>query len=129
MIAFVCLVGAAQRCAAEVPCGIRSMRETFAPWYPAIRKAADVSGVVVLVATFDRTGEVTQVRAVSGPMLLRVPAETFGKGWRRRTRTRGRGVVHWWWSTGLPVGFGVRRRQPRLLTCQKSGVSIRSILW
>ncbi len=57
------------------------MRETVAPWYPAIGKAADVSGVVVLVATFDRTGEVTQVRAVSGPMLLRVPAETFVKGW------------------------------------------------
>ena len=81
LIAFVCLAGAARRCAAEVPCGMRSMRETVAPWYPAIRKAADVSGIVVLVATFDRTGEVTQVRAVSGPMLLREPAETFVKGW------------------------------------------------
>ncbi len=28
------------------------------------------------------TSEVTEVRAVSGPMLLRVPAETFVKGWQ-----------------------------------------------
>ena len=123
LIAFVCLVGAAQRCAAEVPCGIRSMRETVAPWYPAIGKAADVSGVVVLVATFDRTGEVTQVRAVSGPTLLRVPAETFVKGWHADPYTGPRScpVVVEYSACGSACGARKRCRPRERLCRQKAG--------
>ena len=57
------------------------MTETVAAVYPPIGRAAHVSGVVVLVASFDLDGRVTEVHAVSGPVLLRVPAEAFVKGW------------------------------------------------
>ena len=109
LIAFACLFGAARRCAAEVPCGIRSVRETVAPWYPPIARAAHVSGVVVLVATFDRAGEVTEVRAVSGPMLLRVPAETFVKDWQADAYTGPRScpvVVKYALAGGVPCAQG-----------------------
>lgn len=58
------------------------MTETVAPVYPPIARAAHVSGVVVLVATFDLQGGVTEVHAVSGPAMLRETAATFVRGWR-----------------------------------------------
>ena len=79
------MLGLLTGCAAmaqEPPCGIRTMTETVAPVCPPIARAAHVSGVVVLVATFDLQGGVTEVHAVSGPAMLRESAATFVRGWR-----------------------------------------------
>ncbi len=74
-------------CAAEVPCGIQSVSETTAPVYPPIARAAHVSGTVLLLATFDTSGNVMELRTVSGPMLLRGSAEVFVKGWKANPYT------------------------------------------
>ena len=73
--------------AQEPPCGLRTVTETAAPVYPAIARAAHVSGPVVLTATFDTAGKVTQVTAVSGPPLLRDASIAFVKGWQANPYT------------------------------------------
>ncbi|MFN2974426.1 energy transducer TonB [Terriglobus aquaticus] len=58
------------------------MSETTAPVYPPIAREAHVSGTVLLLASFDTAGRVTEVHTVSGLPMLRVAAETFVKGWQ-----------------------------------------------
>jgi TonB family protein len=54
------------------------------PVYPAIAKTARISGVVVLQITISKTGSVTNVKAISGPTLLRQSAQDAVKNWRYR---------------------------------------------
>lgn len=75
------LLFAGLHCRAEVPCGIGAVTEVVAPVYPPLARAAHVSGIVVLLANFDTQGRAIDVHAVSGPVMLRIPAETFVKGW------------------------------------------------
>jgi protein TonB len=53
----------------------------LAPLYPQAARAANVEGTVVLQATISKTGIVTNLRAVSGPMLLRKAALDAVKTW------------------------------------------------
>ena len=68
--------------AQEPACGLRSVRETVAPVYPPIARAAHVSGVVVVLASFDLAGNVTEAHVVSGPEMLKAAAVTFVLGWQ-----------------------------------------------
>ena len=54
------------------------------PVYPAIAKAARVSGTVVLTGTISTTGEVENLRVVSGPAMLQQAALDGVKNWRYR---------------------------------------------
>jgi protein TonB len=54
------------------------------PVYPAIAKAAHVSGTVVIQATISKTGAIGNLRAVSGPAMLRQSALDSVKTWRFR---------------------------------------------
>lgn len=94
--------------AQEPPCGLRTVTETAAPVYPAIARAAHVSGPVVLTATFDTAGKVTQVTAVSGPPLLRDASVAFVKGWQANPYTGPRTcpVVVEYRTTGEPYQCG-----------------------
>jgi outer membrane biosynthesis protein TonB len=74
--------------AQSAPCGLTSMRETKTLNYPQLMKLAQVQGVVVLLATFDRDGNVTQIEPISGPgmfkgafAMLRDAAMEFVQGW------------------------------------------------
>jgi protein TonB len=55
-----------------------------APAYPPLAKAARVSGTVVLQATIGKNGSVGNLRAVSGPAMLRQSAMDAVKKWRFR---------------------------------------------
>jgi hypothetical protein len=75
--------------AQSAPCGLTSIRETKPLNYPPIWKIAHVQGTVVLLATFDRKGNVTQVKPVSGPdmfkgavVALSKAAIEFVQGWK-----------------------------------------------
>jgi protein TonB len=52
------------------------------PSYPALAKAARVSGAVVVEVTVDEAGSVIQARAVSGHPLLKEAAVAAARGWR-----------------------------------------------
>jgi len=54
------------------------------PVYPAIAKAARVSGTVVLQATISKTGTIENLRVVSGPAMLQQSALEAVKSWRYR---------------------------------------------
>ena len=53
-----------------------------APSYPQIAREARVSGTVVIQATISKTGAIENLRAVSGPTMLRQPAMDAVKTWR-----------------------------------------------
>lgn len=54
------------------------------PQYPEIAKLARVSGTVVLQATISKVGSIENLRAVSGPSMLRQSALDAVKSWRYR---------------------------------------------
>jgi protein TonB len=53
-----------------------------APAYPQIAREARVSGTVVIQATISKTGVIQNLRAVSGPTMLRQAALDAVKNWR-----------------------------------------------
>jgi protein TonB len=53
-----------------------------APVYPQMAREARVSGTVVIQATITKTGTVENLRAVSGPAMLRQSALDAVKTWR-----------------------------------------------
>jgi len=54
------------------------------PQYPAIAKAARIQGTVVLQATISKTGEIENLRVVSGPPMLQQSAMDAVRTWRYR---------------------------------------------
>jgi protein TonB len=52
------------------------------PIYPAIAKAARVSGTVVLQATISKSGTIENLRVVSGPAMLQQAAMDAVRNWR-----------------------------------------------
>jgi len=54
------------------------------PSYPAIARAARVSGTVVLAATISKAGTIENLRAQSGPEMLRQAAMDAVRNWRYR---------------------------------------------
>jgi protein TonB len=51
------------------------------PVYPKIAKEAQVSGTIVLAATISKTGNVENLRVVSGPFMLRTSAVNAVRTW------------------------------------------------
>jgi protein TonB len=58
--------------------------EKVSPVYPPIAKAARVSGTVVLQATISKTGEIENLRVVSGPAMLQSAAIDAVSHWKYR---------------------------------------------
>jgi TonB family protein len=54
------------------------------PVYPADAVALDARGVVILLATIGKTGEIADVAVLSGPLRFRDPAINAVKQWRYR---------------------------------------------
>jgi protein TonB len=54
------------------------------PIYPAIARAAGVSGTVVLAATISKAGTIENLRVQSGHPMLRVSAMDAVRNWRYR---------------------------------------------
>jgi TonB family protein len=71
-------------------CGLTSIQESTPLNYPPIAKAAHVSGTVVLLATFDLTGKVTNVKPISGPLMLQGTAIDYVKRWQANSSTGSR---------------------------------------
>lgn len=67
-----------------VSSGVMASRAIFdpAPQYPAIAKAARISGTVVLQATIGKDGTIQNLRAVAGPAMLQPYAIEAVRRWR-----------------------------------------------
>ncbi len=52
------------------------------PLYPAVARAQNVEGVVSMDAFVDAAGNVTEVKAISGPILLRQAAIDALRKWK-----------------------------------------------
>jgi protein TonB len=52
------------------------------PVYPVIAREAQLSGTIVLAATISKTGNVENLRVVSGPYMLRNSAVDAVRSWR-----------------------------------------------
>jgi protein TonB len=65
------------------------------PAYPAVARAANISGTVVLALTVGASGAVQDVQAISGPPLLEAGAVAAVRSWRYRP----------WLIQGHPVPF------------------------
>ena len=59
-----------------------NLLEKTAPAYPVIARQAHIQGTVVLQATIGKTGEIENLRVVSGPPLLRQAALDAVSSWR-----------------------------------------------
>jgi hypothetical protein len=87
-IAICTLFFAATFCfAQQEPCGLRTMTETAAPFYPPIGKAAHVEGNVILLVAFKTTGEVAEIENVNGPKILQGAAIAYVHGWHANDYT------------------------------------------
>ncbi len=53
-----------------------------APTYPSMARAANIQGTVVLEATITRSGRTSNLRILSGPMMLRAAALEAVRNWR-----------------------------------------------
>ncbi len=54
------------------------------PVYPAIAKAARISGTVVIHATISKTGTIENLQVIDGPPMLRQNAIEAVRQWRYR---------------------------------------------
>jgi protein TonB len=54
------------------------------PVYPAIARAAGISGTVMLAAIISKAGTIENLRIISGPMMLRQAAQDAVQTWRYR---------------------------------------------
>jgi hypothetical protein len=80
----VSVLGIALLCAAkgqQSSCAIHTMTEDAAPTYVRMARAAHISGDVVLSTTFDQRGNLENIRAVSGPVMLTSGAIDFVRTW------------------------------------------------
>lgn len=75
-ILLACAVGVAH----AQSCGLTSMQDSVKLIYPPIAKAAHVVGPVVLLATFDQSGKVTDTVVVNGPEMLKRASSDYVKG-------------------------------------------------
>jgi hypothetical protein len=67
--------------AQQEPCGLRTMTESAAPVYPQIAKAAHVEGNIIMLVTFKTTGDVDQIKVLSGPPMLESAATNSVMTW------------------------------------------------
>jgi protein TonB len=54
------------------------------PKYPGVAKAARISGIVTLTATISKAGEISDLRVVCGPEILRDPSLKAVREWKYR---------------------------------------------
>jgi protein TonB len=54
------------------------------PVYPAIARAAGISGTVTLAAIISKSGTIENLRVISGPMMLQQAARDAVETWRYR---------------------------------------------
>jgi protein TonB len=68
----------------SLPSGVASglLIQKTQPVYPLIAKTGQVSGTIVLAATISKTGNVENLRVVSGPVMLRMSAVNAVRTWR-----------------------------------------------
>jgi TonB family protein len=68
----------------SLPSGVASdlLIQKTQPVYPLIAKTGQVSGTIVLAATVSKTGNVENLRVVSGPVMLRMSAVNAVRTWR-----------------------------------------------
>jgi TonB family protein len=62
--------------------GERAVKSRVAPIYPELAKRMKITGVVVIVATVDPDGKVTDVKTISGNHALSIAAEDAVRKWR-----------------------------------------------
>jgi TonB family protein len=60
----------------------RAVKSRVSPSYPEIAKRLNISGVVVVEATVDPAGKVTDVKTVTGNRMLSPAAEDAVKRWK-----------------------------------------------
>ena len=73
-------------CAQQNNCDLNTITDSTTPIYPSIAKAAHVTGMIIMIASFERSGEVQNVNVVSGPQMLRQPAVDYVRvGWKTNT--------------------------------------------
>jgi len=86
--------------------------------YPAIAKAAQVQGTVVVLATIDTTGAVASIKVLSGPPMLQQAAVECVKQWDYRpfekdgVRVPASGRVSLIFSLGTPIMGGGNQAPP-----------------
>jgi protein TonB len=69
-----------------IPAGVMVAMQihTVNPEYPAKAKKASISGIVILVATISKTGEISDLHAKCGPEILQEPSLKAVREWKYR---------------------------------------------
>lgn len=80
------------------------------PAYPAIARAANIEGTVVLALTIGPSGSVQDVQAVSGPPLLEAAAVAAVRSWRYRPWLEQGHAVRF--TTQLTIDFKINSAPP-----------------
>jgi hypothetical protein len=75
--ALLLLAGASLLRAQSAPCGITQLPNSGTKFYPPIAQAARVSGMVILLTSFDHDGNAKVSRILQGPPMLQAAAARF----------------------------------------------------
>jgi hypothetical protein len=67
--------------AQQEPCGLRTMIQSAAVIYPQLAIATRVQGDVIMLVTFKTTGDVEQVKILSGPKMLEAVTTKYVMSW------------------------------------------------
>lgn len=78
-VSFVLIAGMALQAAAA---GERTIKSRVAPVYPEVAKRLKITGIVVIEASVDADGKVTEVKTVSGNRMLSIAAEEAVSKWK-----------------------------------------------
>lgn len=76
-----CLVITTNLLAQPHDCDLGKVSDKTTPNYPVIARAAHITGMVIGIATFDRSGRVTEIRFIQGHEMLRSPTAEYVRGW------------------------------------------------
>jgi hypothetical protein len=67
---------------AQTDCNLGQVADSTPLLYPPLARAAHVSGVIKLRASFKPTGETDHIEILSGPEMLRESATQYVQGWK-----------------------------------------------
>ena len=106
---FVCIFTSGAALAQTARCGLTSVEASKDLIYPPIARAAHVSGTVILLAEFELDGHVGKMSVVSGPEMLKMPAQEYVSGWKANEYGGSRTcpiVISFQLNTDKPSGGG-----------------------
>ena len=81
-VLLACMLTSGAALAQTAPCGLTSVVDGRELFYPPLARAANVTGEVIMLVSFELDGNVWKALVVSGPQMLRPAALEYVGAWK-----------------------------------------------